>query len=1329
MTRSLRPRHTAGDDDHKRWLGLLEVGGPFLSVPVLRQTWPTLDALDEPQRERLRARHAAWLDDPAGVRDAWIGYVLADLLEWGDARHTSGLGGLAVEVPEHETVLTADFAVVQPGEEPKPDAVRVIGLVLPAGSRPTARIAGSTWAATPADRVAHLCRHHGIELGLVTDGRFWTLVWAPRGGATATATFDTIAWAEAAERDVVRAFRSLLCRSRFFGVPDEERLVPLLRNSLDNQEEITEALGVRVRQAVELLVGAFGRIDVDDRRLGGRGLRDVDAQEVYRGAVSIMMRIVFLLFAEERGLLPADNELYAATYSAGRLCAELEERATEGGEEDLEHSTAAWRRLIALFTAVFSGVDHPRLTMHAHGGSLFDASRMAWLPLNVDDRTVLHMLRAVRHVRIGRGAKTSERRTVSFRTLDVEQIGYVYEGLLSYEGFRAGDVTVGLIGKEGIEEEVRLTDLEHLATRHPGASALAAAIAAARKDSKIGSAAAVTKRLAVLDGPEREEARTNLLAVTGGDYPLSERLLPFYGIIRTDLRGLPVVVLPGAPFVTESALRSDTGTHYTPRKLAEEVVEGALEPLVYEPGPLQTADTGRWRPKSTAEILDLKVADIAMGSAAFLVAAARYLGRHLLDAALREDLEWARSYRSASDTTAPDAEDDPAVIEARRRIIRHCLYGVDINPMAVEMAKLSLWLVSMDPRLPFTFLDDRLTAGDSLLGITSLDQLEFMHLDPARGRALHEGAPFAWTRGIRSLVTEVAKERRHIAALERDGDEMVAPARKRELLRQAERKTERLRLLADVIVGASLANAAKGAAGLDSASVRAAGLAEEVAAGRLGEASESGVAWLDTDRVEGAFERRPVNWPLIFPEVFESGGFDAVVGNPPFLGGSKLSSVNGHSYREYLLHALSESSRGKVDLIAYFLLRGVAVLRTGGQLAFVATNTLAQGDTAEAGLARLVQQGNDIRRAVSGAPWPSKSADLQYCVVWMSKSRLDGSVRRVLDGEVVAGITPFLGVAGRVSGTAARLPANKGVALLGSKVRGVDAFTLSPEEAHDLVRADESYRDVLLPFLTGRDLNGVPGSRASRWIINFHDWDAERAATYPRCFDLVRSRLPARAGRWWQYEHRAPTLYRAIQGRERVFAMAEVSSTGMPVAVPASQVFSHKVVVFTRDDPGFLALLSSSVHGLWSTRPGTGTMRTDPSYTPSDAFETFALPEVTPELRDLGSRLDEYRHRLMLTRRSGLTATYNLVFDPRCADDDIARLRSIHRDIDEAVCAAYGWADLVEQRLEHGFHQRGSYTRYVPGPAAQREILDRLLELNLARSAEPGAGTRTSLAR
>src|SRR5690606_14295708 len=157
---------------------------------------------------------------------------------------------------------------------------------------------------------------------------------------------------------------------------------------------------------------------------------------------------------------------------------------------ELENTYTAWHRLLAVFNAAYRGVDHPRLRMTAHDGSLFDPDRFAWLPLHIDDRTVLHMLRAVQYVESGTG-KSRERRKLSVRTLDVEQSGYGYEGLLAFAGFRADDVVVGLIGKEGEEEEVRLADLEALAARHSDVEGLAKAVSDTYKKSGIGSPRAV----------------------------------------------------------------------------------------------------------------------------------------------------------------------------------------------------------------------------------------------------------------------------------------------------------------------------------------------------------------------------------------------------------------------------------------------------------------------------------------------------------------------------------------------------------------------------------------------------------------------------------------------------------------------------------------------------------------------------------------------------------------------------------------------------------------------------------------------------------------------
>ena len=593
---------------HLQWLRLIEVSGPFLSVPVLTAEWPDLEPLDTGLRDALRQAHRAWQAE--GDVQAWISFVLTDLLGWQEAVQFGGdMAALALEAPEHETTITPSFTL----RDPASGEIRLLGLI--SDGSPVGRVAGSDWPATPADRLAQLCRAHRVELGLATNGRWWALVWAPAGGVTAVAVFDSISWQDHSERTVVRAFISLLERRRWFAVPVEHRLPALLRESLKHQEDITEALGVQVRQAVELLVAAFARADVS---------AETSATEVYRGAVTVMMRLVFLLFAEESGLLPADNELYASSYSAGGLYAELEQRVADarGNEAELDHTYLAWHRLLALFTVVYRGVSHPELPLIPHDGSLFSPDAYPWFPLRVDDRTVLHMLRAVQTVTIA-----GELRTVSFRTLTVEQIGYVYEGLLSFEGFRAAEVVVGLIGKIGREEEVPLAVVESLAASPDPA----ARFAEVYKDSGIGSVRALTAKLAPLAADERAHAETKLYAVTQ-DHAVVQRLLPLYRLIRQDLRGDPVVILPGQLYVTESALRASTGTHYTPRFLAEQVAEGALEPLVYSPGPLQTADRSAWKLRSAEKILALRVADIAIGSGAFLVAACRYLAGKLIEA-------------------------------------------------------------------------------------------------------------------------------------------------------------------------------------------------------------------------------------------------------------------------------------------------------------------------------------------------------------------------------------------------------------------------------------------------------------------------------------------------------------------------------------------------------------------------------------------------------------------------------------------------------------------------------------------------------------------------
>jgi hypothetical protein len=274
----------------------------------------------------------------------------------------------------------------------------------------------------------------------------------------------------------------------------------------------------------------------------------------------------------------------------------------------------------------------------------------------------------------------------------------------------------------------------------------------------------------------------------------------------------------------------------------------------------------------------------------------------------------------------------------------------------------------MDTSKPFTFLDDRLVAGDSLLGITRLEQLEFMHLNPDTRQAKR----YDQTRGMRALVNDLIVKRDCITRL--SGDTIEQLADKRRLLNEVTEQTKTAKVYADLVVGAALSSAGKSAKAQD----KAYGSAQFSLTVAVDSAEKTAQAWLATDRPDGAFDREPVHWPLEFPEVFAKGGFDAVIGNPPFFGGKKITGALGDSYREHLVAQLGHGVRGNADLVAYFVLRAYDLLNPEGGLGLIATNTLAQGDTREVGLDQIVADGSEIRIAVKSEPWPARSAVLQY---------------------------------------------------------------------------------------------------------------------------------------------------------------------------------------------------------------------------------------------------------------------------------------------------------------------------------------------------------------
>lgn len=1315
---------------HRQWLELVDIEGPFLAIAPLKRVWPNgipdfrsthpdrFDALVD----ALKAFEAAWeeldrhpdseeaLDAYRLARDSWVETVLRDVAGWAESLQWGTVPGVQAQSPNRAVTVTAHAALV--GADGVGALVHVVDPTDSLRQTPS-----DLWAATPVDRLEALLRENNVEVGIVTDGRWWGLVCASEGSMAASGIVDALTWAE--EPRTRDAFITLVGRQHIIGGDPAERLPVLFEESVAAAEEITEALGAQVRLAVELLIQSFSESAADAPRRGQPNPLPARTHDIYEAAVTVMMRTVFLLFAEERGLLPS-GELFEQGYGISHELTQLEAREIEGGEETLDATALAWHRLLATSQALFQGASFENLRMPAYGGSLFDPTRFPFLTaktdhgtlaVSVSDRVMLHVLRSVQVATI-----QGEARRISFRDVDVEQIGYIYEGLLGYTCATAEQTILGIIGTTGEEPEIPLSKLEELAAADNDPKKLAAAIrswvADVQPSAKPSTVAAIAKAIQTEPDPSAISALTQAV---GDDDELRDRITPWLGLVRRDLRKHPFVVLEGGLLVKETPSRKNAGAHYTPKSLAEEVVLHALQPLCYSPGPYQTADESTWKLKSSDELLDLKVADIACGSGAFLVAAARYLAERLVEAWTSED---------PSNAHRKDLHS-----RAIRQVVANCLYGADINDMAVEMCKLSLWLVSLDRDLPFSFVDDKIFLGNSLLGLTRLDQLRKLHIDPSRTPA---DQPFdIFDVDIDAIIRRAVDLRERLASEIDEDDPARSRSAKHRQLKELHEVTATLRQIADGVIAAGLLLGGKPGRALDEAYDDLRLAVRKTHPGPAdGPADQT---WLNglLDRglkptVNTDYERwQPLHWVLEAPDVIvQRGGFDAIVGNPPFLGGKRLTGAVGTNFRDWLVAHTANGVTGSADLVAYFLLRAHTLIHSQGTLGLIATNTVAQGDTREVGLDQLERAGFELVRSVRSAPWPAATANLEYAAFWGTKGPVHPATERVSDGLPAKRISTLLEPMGRVAGKPSPLTENKGIAFIGCVVLGA-GFIVEPDTARAWLDEQPSLDEVLFEYLTGEDLNGRPDLSASRWVIDFNDRPIEEARRYQPAFDRVATLVqPQRAKvkrevyrrKWWQFAERVPGMRKATAPLTEALVIAQVSKTLMPVRVPTGQVFSMMLVVFASTSFALQAVLSSSVHQLWVLKFGSA-MRNDPRYTPSDVFETFPRPEGGDRLERVGRALDTERRGIMVRRKLGLTKLYNLVNDPAIADSsdsDVARMREIHVELDEAVMDAYGWSDIP---LDHGFHTYRQMERWTVSPAARVEILDRLLEENHCRAA------------
>lgn len=781
--------------------------------------------------------------------------------------------------------------------------------------------------------------------------------------------------------------------------------------------------------------------------------------------------------------------------------------------------------------------------------------------------------------------------------------------------------------------------------------------------------------------------------------------------------------------------RAATGSHYTPDELVQPLIKHSLDYLIAD----KLTETDR-----DAALLSLRVADIACGSGHILLAAARRIAIEL--AIVRTDEE---------------QPSPPAIRAATRDVIKNCIYGVDLNPLAVELCKVALWLEAHIPGEPLNFLDHHIKCGNAIVGYAKREELERGIPDEAfanqpgdekdiaalfrkknKEERQNPGQHLLFDAVVEQQLEAILNRWKELSKLPEQTPEQIDHKKQRFIEFSQSQDAWTLNEIAALPIAQFYVeknNANKNKLITDA----------EYQRYLKGQQTPQGQAVAEAFAV--ALKKRFFHWFLEFPEIMDKGGFDCILGNPPYLGGKKISGTYGDAFLSWIKMAFFPAG-GLSDLVVYFVRRMAQLIQKNGFFALISTNTIAQGDSRAGGIGYLCDNGFSIVYANKSVRWPGRA------VLDVSLIALHNGIwkhNRFLNEAKVTNISPLL-TSDEPENPPLCLRENENRSFIGSVILGT-GFLLNNEEASNLISVNFKNQDVLQPYLSGSDLNGDPVQRPKRLAINFKDWDLEVAKKYPECFTIVEALVkPHREKvnravyreRWWQYAEKCTRLYETIKEKQRVLVVARTSKTVAFVFVPSSYVFSEATVVFNVDQYSDFAVYQSTLHNIWAWKYAS-TLKADLRYGPTDVAETFPRPNwvhgesIFQRVETIGNIYHEHRRTLMQQLWIGLTDIYNLFHNSDLTPERVAKvskkspeqaqtgydglleLRRIHVELDIAIRDAYGWHDLD---LGHDFHEvetlpENDRVRYTISPAARKEVLKRLLAENHRRAAEQAIST------
>jgi type I restriction-modification system DNA methylase subunit len=1079
------------------------------------------------------------------------------------------------------------------------------------------------------------------------------------------------------------------------------------QDALDSGSRIREGLSRAVEGSIRSLANGFLNHPDNGELRSKVDSGDIKASEFYQYQLRLIYRLLFLMVIEERNLVyPADaikarREIYYEYYSVNRLRRLCEKRYL--ADERFSDLWIALKNTFLLFESESRG---RHLSIRPLAGELFGYQAIGILnQCSLDNKVLLECLR---NLNVFTSKTTGQKMRINYASLNVEEFGSVYEGLLEYSP---------VFAKPNGRHEFDL-----------------------------------------FKGTER----------------------------------------------------SSTGSHYTQDELVQPLIRHSLDHVIKD----RLASSDR-KPDKEKALLSIRVCDVACGS-----------GHILLNAARRIGIELAR-VRTGEDQPSP-----APLRQAIRDVIRSCIYGVDKNPLAVELCKVALWLEAHNPGEPLNFLDHHIKCGDSIVGLAHKEELENGIADEAfkkmpdddkdiraelakrnkqeraaadKRKTFYEHAQFA---RIEKSFTDISKVFSSFNALPENSIQEIEHKRSAYKNLLSGHSWWQLKTLSDIQTAQFFIPKTPESA-------------KKVITDDIFRQHLTGIKPLMGSQAVAlamgtAAKKKFFHWFLEFPEVFAPSsisspggegwgegdhGFDCILGNPPFLGGQKLSGTFGQRFLEYVKSTYAPA--GSCDLVTYFFRRIYNILKPCGFQALISTNTIAQGGAREGGLDVILSQDGSINFAVRSMKWPGLAA-VEVALVGIYKGKW--KYPSILANKDVERISSYLDDA-EIIGKPYRLLQNVNKSFQGSIVLG-KGFVLEPHEAMKLIEKNPKNKNVLFPYLNGEDLNTNPDQSPSRWVINFFDWPEEQCRDeYPDCFEILerlvkpermKVKRAVRREKWWQFAERAVKLYRTIGPLEQVLIINNHTRHHIFSYSQKGFVYSHALSVVALIEYMHFCVLNSSYCNDWAWKYGSTMGSTTLRYTPSAIFETFPFPQLPPsgiisELSQIGQTYHEHRCQLMLKTQLGLTKTYNQFHNPKLptaheleglsqnssapdgtsqlfpypggrgprgggntpekvieekygketlnlwnhlkrtpdtcsfseAVEGIIELRRLHMEMDETVLKAYGWSERsgdpgssgTDIDLAHDFYEvdylpENDRIRYTISPEARKEILKRLLKLN-----------------